>query len=412
MDHEASSKIKDNRGFTLVEILVALAVLAIISIPLLSYFSDASRMNALSANKHKANLAAQAVMEDFKTKDMETIAMEYRGLSGKSGQYRNSSYDEAAKYLASEAFVAEQPNPANDPVTPYYFQYSNYMVGGTPYDIRVQVEEGQYQYTHVVSGTTISLWNTFQDYDIGSIESNTNVVIEEGVSDQNSAIEALYKECQDAGEYSVTKAMIQTNMKRTITLDFNKNAADNTVTVKCTFSYNCPGIAAIAAITKNVVRFEKTYTELKNVFLFYNPMTTSTLGNIKDQIKITTNIMQPGGVMTARIPEEYGIYIIGNIADTLRDTYVLGEICDPGEDFQLVKGAETTNPVKNSVNITSGYDTVHYIGSTDRGYTAEYFEKIPGHNQRLLNIHVEVYKAGCAGDLKYLIMTLNSAEDD
>jgi prepilin-type N-terminal cleavage/methylation domain-containing protein len=55
----------NDAGFTLVEVLISMAILAIVSIPMLSYFSDSLRYSALMAQRQKATLLSQQITEDL-----------------------------------------------------------------------------------------------------------------------------------------------------------------------------------------------------------------------------------------------------------------------------------------------------------------------------------------------------------
>lgn len=54
-----------NAGFSLIEVVVSMAVLAIISIPLLSYFTESMRYNRMMAEKQKATLLSQEILEQL-----------------------------------------------------------------------------------------------------------------------------------------------------------------------------------------------------------------------------------------------------------------------------------------------------------------------------------------------------------
>ena len=56
----------NNGGFSLLEVILAMAILAIISIPLLSYFTQSMKYNAMMADKQHATNLAQEVLEDLK----------------------------------------------------------------------------------------------------------------------------------------------------------------------------------------------------------------------------------------------------------------------------------------------------------------------------------------------------------
>ncbi|SHJ82782.1 type IV pilus modification PilV family protein [Tepidibacter formicigenes] len=62
--------IKSNKGLTLVELIVSLAILGIIVAPLSSYFVNSIKINMNSENRMKANLLAQKYMEEEKHNDV------------------------------------------------------------------------------------------------------------------------------------------------------------------------------------------------------------------------------------------------------------------------------------------------------------------------------------------------------
>ena len=60
----------NNAGFSLVEVLVAMAVLAILSIPVLGSFSNAARINHKARKEENANTVASDIVEQFKSVSM------------------------------------------------------------------------------------------------------------------------------------------------------------------------------------------------------------------------------------------------------------------------------------------------------------------------------------------------------
>ena len=56
----------DKKGFTLIELIITVAVVAIISVPLLQYFSDSAKHNAKSKVQQNAIIAAQNALEELK----------------------------------------------------------------------------------------------------------------------------------------------------------------------------------------------------------------------------------------------------------------------------------------------------------------------------------------------------------
>lgn len=59
----------NNAGFSLLEVILAMAILAIISIPLLSYFSDSMKYNVKMADKQHATNLAQEIVENLKAQE-------------------------------------------------------------------------------------------------------------------------------------------------------------------------------------------------------------------------------------------------------------------------------------------------------------------------------------------------------
>lgn len=64
---------KNNKGLTLVEVIVAIAVLSVAILPLLYTFVYTAKFNMKSREKQRATSAAQAIIENFKAYSMEDI---------------------------------------------------------------------------------------------------------------------------------------------------------------------------------------------------------------------------------------------------------------------------------------------------------------------------------------------------
>ena len=74
----------NNGGFSLLEVILAMAILAIISIPLLSYFTQSMKYNAMMADKQHATNLAQEVLEDLKNQK------ELAAVTNKGAIYQDS----------------------------------------------------------------------------------------------------------------------------------------------------------------------------------------------------------------------------------------------------------------------------------------------------------------------------------
>lgn len=56
----------NNKGFSLMEVLIAMVILAIVTLPILSSFASAGKINARARRQENANTVAQKVIEEFK----------------------------------------------------------------------------------------------------------------------------------------------------------------------------------------------------------------------------------------------------------------------------------------------------------------------------------------------------------
>ena len=111
---------KENKGFTLIEIVITTVVLATISIPLLAYFSESMRHSARTKQQQNAVVAAQDAVEELKNAsfslDNDKVA------------------DPSAAPKASWTVASPLPSaPAA------YDMYKNYTVNGSSYNVVAHV---------------------------------------------------------------------------------------------------------------------------------------------------------------------------------------------------------------------------------------------------------------------------------
>lgn len=75
---------KDNRGFTLIEVILAMAILALVFLPMMKYYTDSARVSRLSRDKQNASFLAESLLEEVRSvRQAEEIRplMEKRGLT-------------------------------------------------------------------------------------------------------------------------------------------------------------------------------------------------------------------------------------------------------------------------------------------------------------------------------------------
>lgn len=150
----------DNKGFSLVELIICVAILAIAVIPLMKSLSLASQTNGKAQKLQNATSLAESIMEDVKGKSIETLMIENNGTNAEGeGVVKTISTDEAnfcaaavtARGRADLASAAAGSTNAflsgGTDASPYYVLYLPGMVAtqGESYDATVSIRTSPYQ---------------------------------------------------------------------------------------------------------------------------------------------------------------------------------------------------------------------------------------------------------------------------
>ena len=61
---------RDNRGFTLLELIIAMAIFAVITIPIMNMFSKSAELNGMARKVQNTNDAASSIAETIKAADL------------------------------------------------------------------------------------------------------------------------------------------------------------------------------------------------------------------------------------------------------------------------------------------------------------------------------------------------------
>lgn len=116
-----------NAGFSLLEVILSMAILAILSVPLMSYFTQSMKYNAKMADKQHASNLAQEVMENLKNQPNLVQNADASGFD--------------VPYLEAENYVKASYTPAATGGSVDYYGQADAI--GEKYDIRVSVNTNQ-----------------------------------------------------------------------------------------------------------------------------------------------------------------------------------------------------------------------------------------------------------------------------
>ena len=128
MKKQQNQRALSNAGFSLLEVILSMAILAILSIPLMSYFTQSMKYNAKMADKQHASHLAQEVMENLK--NQPNLAQNV-AVSGFDVPYL------AAKNYVKTAYKPAAPGGTATGGTVEYYGQADAI--GEKYDVRVSV---------------------------------------------------------------------------------------------------------------------------------------------------------------------------------------------------------------------------------------------------------------------------------
>lgn len=127
MKKQKNQRALSNAGFSLLEVILSMAILAILSVPLLSYFTQSMKYNAKMADKQHASNLAQEVMENLKNQPNLVQNADASGFD--------------VPYLEAENYVKASYTPAATGGSVDYYGQADAI--GEKYDIRVSVSTNQ-----------------------------------------------------------------------------------------------------------------------------------------------------------------------------------------------------------------------------------------------------------------------------
>ena len=197
--NEQNHLTSDQRGITLIEVIVSMLILAIIVVPLLSNFAISSRINQKSRTRQYATTLAQNVMEGMKTYDLAELTLQFNGVAS-GGAFRLvplTSFAEALQgsgYYETDASFLQRYQLNADGTVPvgmslqkegnqytflekaekrYYYVMNNIAEGTKRFDVQITVDANGYDM--VTSGAI--QYNQFKFPDVTSLDVNETAII-------------------------------------------------------------------------------------------------------------------------------------------------------------------------------------------------------------------------------------------
>lgn len=211
MTAEDRRKLNKDAGFSLLELLIAVVILAIIVIPLLNLFLSSNKLNIKSRQTLRATTAAQDIMEGLKAYNMEEIRAQFDDPA--SGFYVIDSR------MIKGGVKEEAPGKGNPTDGLYVFSMKELNMQGSKFDAKIEIDGRGYMSAtpagtamkdhdaHPVSptGTETYKFNDATLADARSIDKNNGTFVE-SEKYRRAALEGAFK---DSGLETAVKASLK-----------------------------------------------------------------------------------------------------------------------------------------------------------------------------------------------------------
>ena len=295
MERSSDNKsiINDNSGLSIVEVLVAVAILAIVFVPLLKTFTQASTINARAQKLQNVTSLAEGVMEDVKGKsiqELHDLAVEREDVS----------------FLPLDKDGTLTKGNLNN-VPPYTVTYENVTATqGITYDAVVTISTDNYKSTDRSDARKagndigdVSDANIRELPQINKVDSNKNAVLSWELNKyDNKALENLAVE-NFAPKNSVTEPDIATlkesykdTAEKYINIEINEDSETSSTKVSCEVEYKTGKNASDKSLkylvyTGYFVEPLASEPAGPNIYLFYtlSENVKDGVSNIADPIK-------------------------------------------------------------------------------------------------------------------------------
>ena len=230
---------RQSQGFSLIEILIAIAVLGVVSMALLSFFSGANFYASSGKDTQKADMAGQSVLEELNAcSTFEEIETNLIAATGSAWKLVSKVSKESKKSVLRKDLT----------------------VDGTDYQARVTLDY-DYATKNTNGDDTSSKFNNYSQPKLKEIYSPNNVVLAE--TDQfSTAVSHFYYQ-----DTSVAKSTIEGGITRELVVDISKDSEQPKLyRVKASYQYHYNG--------KNfsvTIKEEKAEAgSLENIYILYN----------------------------------------------------------------------------------------------------------------------------------------------
>lgn len=383
-----SRKKLNRKGMTLVEVIVAMAILAIVITPALRIFASTSNTNLSSRLRQRATSVAEGAMESFKAYDVEQLCRQFEtgnfnGVEVSSDAARPTTMSARAVYGVTEETPLRTDGTLRDDADSYKFKVQNAVSEGHYYDMEILV-------TPRVARNVLRMYdaNTYSDAII-TLEEDTAYDAYAGLKAKAETLfETNFSSYHSSAASHDIDSVTISDFKRVIDLEADDNGTAQTVVMKVTYTckakvdyHYATGVGAGASSHSSSKEFDETDMVLEAVLDTDPASTTPT------QLKVYDNSSTIAGVTlsgkTSKLNQLFLYYFpvyaskFGsgakdeiNIDCSLTNLYEPGIVADPkAEGYEPLKITVAKQKTTMLTDVELNYGEVNYNVSLNGSVT-------------------------------------------
>ena len=290
--YDKNSAVMDNRGFSLLELILSILILALIIPPLLNHFVASMRINAEAKQVQHQNILAQSLMEEIKGKSLEVILREFNYPEGGAISYE-AKPDGSGGYLrvqeAEQSCIrTELAGPTGNYYEysftertdkPYYFVRKGVECQGVAYDILLTLDGTVYQGTDP-GGNPVG-YNTFRMPILKEISPYKDVIAVQSYEEEMAAAylfgnhfsyclaEEELHEAEPAFEITYhTLEEIRDKLNKKIRIHISQSGSE--LRAEVLFEYTCPDYPGCGLVNYTIAS-EMLPDREGDIYIFYLP---------------------------------------------------------------------------------------------------------------------------------------------
>lgn len=252
----------NDKGLSLVEILVAIGILAIILVPLLNTFVLADKANHKAEKIQTETLVAQNILERLKGKSLEEIANDF-------------NYEG----------VIDESSPSEEP---YVFNVKNISYQGYNFDAKITLDPSPYY--EAKDTEEYGDYNKFEMPLIDDINKETNILSLEASETEEAKLQLYYnyftyvtsQESFEDDDYLTMEKfeeIIINELERKIVINLFKNSTG--ISLEVDYEYSAPSIEGCGEVSFSLVD-DNVESDLEGIYVFYHSTN-------EDSIRVNTD---------------------------------------------------------------------------------------------------------------------------